>query len=1178
MLSVHTSNDPERLVDALVDELRDVEDFGAWGLLHSAQLIVPSAALRRWLGLAVARRFGVSANLGATYLDRLVAEGLDPDELVLGPEELTLLVAAELVPERLADPELVPLRRYLALDRDPPASAAEVERRRVQLASRVAKRLLDLDRERPRLTKAWEGGDPAPAQLVPSEAAQAKAEPWLRILWLRLFGPEGAIAQVRAESERVALRPSETLERLPGSDEPLHVFGLLPLGQHDRALLLRLARQREVHLYSLAPAAVFHEDLPEAERAVVARLAERAEGASPAEAPLLELWEGAGRRQLLGWEAACRAAQVELRWRPRFAAPEAETLLASLQRDLLARAPSATEPAEPDRSLEVLACATPQREVEAVAERIWELVGAEEGLRFDEVALVLPRRERETYASHVLSVFREAGDLPVSLQGLAPPGASRLREGAELLIGLPQAGDTRDELLRVLLHPNLQAGLPEAEPARWLDACERLGILRGLDREDHAGTYVTQDLYSWDQGARRLGLGTFAPGGDEAPFVELGDGDYLPADLEGDELEQAGLLVTLVRSLIADLRYARGQRLPLSEWARFLHALVDSYLRPAGEDEEQLYGRLLGELRSLEACDLTGEPVSYALALSLAQSRLSGLELISRPLQEGVTVTTLERARLIPYRTVFVLGLGERGFPASEHRDVLDLRQAARLPGDLDPGERDRFLFLELLATTRERLTLSYVARDPLSGDDLLPSPVIRELFGAMSRAGALSEPPVRRERLRRYDASYLPAPLGSGQGGAVLRETWEEARSAALRGDLQRAAGALIPRGRERLLALDPEVRAPLREHLRLTPPARAEGFREGERVRVSIGSLRKFLECPLQAWAKYRLGLRESDERDPLVHTDEPFVPDRLTESNALRVAFWAALRRSREEGGEPGQLLAEAYAEVARRAELRAEFPTGLFREVLERRHRAQLETWWHVASTRLKERLPQVEPAHFGVGDGTQGHALPALALPVNLSTPAGQVSLVAEVVGTTQRRIPADGGFLHVVTGGMADHHYVHAFLDHALLAAAGEWQSDQPFEIDVCPKERILLATNNVKVQPLTQGEAQDYLRALLSDFLGGPHEVFFPLDATLPFLREQSGEDEPDADPEGALQEELERTRDAFGSIRSDWGPARGARQTPTPRSSYSLATRRLGPFVERSEWIQKKKGRKRK
>lgn len=1176
MLSVHRSNDPEELVDALVAELRGVAGYDAWGLLHPAQLVVPSAALRRWLSLAVARRCGVSANLGATYLDRLVAAGLAEDERRLGTEELTLLLSAELRPERLAGPEWAPLRRYLGCDRDPAPSPDEAERRRVQLAGRLARRLLDLDRERPGLIAAWERGAAAPLELLPPGAVQAEAEPWLRLLWLRLFAPTGRVAQLEADSGRAALRPSQALARLPSAGAPLHVFGLLPFGQHERRVVLRLARAREVHLYSLAPAAALAEDLPEAEAALAARLAAPGEGAEPAPAPLLALWEGAGRRQALGWEAACQAEGVELRWRPRFAPPAAASLLGTLQRDLLTRAPAAAAPLEPDRSLEGLACATPQREVEAVAERIWELVRADPALRFDELALILPRRQREAYASHVLSVFQEAGDLPVSLQGLAPPGASRLREGAELLLGLPQAGDTRDELLRVLLHPNLQAGLPGAEPARWLDACERLGILRGLDREDHAGTYVTQDLYSWDQGARRLGLGAFAPGGDEAAFVRLDEGDYLPAELEGDELEQAGLLVTLIRSLIADLRYARGRRLPLGEWARFLHALVESYLRPASDDEEQLYGRLLGELRSLEACDLSGEAVSYALALSLAQGRLAQLELVSRPLREGVTLTTLERARLIPYKAVFVLGLGEEGFPASAQRDVLDLRQAAPQPGDLDPGERDRFLFLELLATTRERLTLSYVARDPLSGDALLPSPVLRELFGGLVRAGYLAEPPVRRERLRRYDPRYLAAPLGTAERPAVLREAWEEARSVALRGDLQRAAGALIPRGRERLLALDPGVRGALRAQLRLTPPAPAEGFREGERVRVSLSALRKFLECPLQAWAAYRLGLSEREERDPLVRTSEPFSPERLAESVALRAAFWTALERFRDQGGQPSEHLGAAYAEVARRAELRAEFPTGLFREVLAARHLDQLETWWHVASTRLRDRLPRVQSASFGVGEGASARALPPLALPLTLDARGGPVSIVAEVVGTTRRLIPDEGGFLHVVTGGLAEHHYLHAFLDHALLAAAGEWQSDQPFELDVCPRERIRLSINNVWIErPLTQAEARDYLRGLLGDFLGGPHELFLPLDAALPFLRGEAAA--PSADPEGALQEALERARRAFGAIRSDWGPARSPRQAPAQRPSLPLVTRRLGPYVERSR-VNRQESRRRR
>ena len=58
----------------------------------------------------------------------------------------------------------------------------------------------------------------------------------------------------------------------------------------------------------------------------------------------------------------------------------------------------------------------------------------------------------------------------------------------------------------------------------------------------------------------------------------------------------------------------------------------------------------------------------------------------------------------------------------------MDLRLSRRKAGDVTPTERDRYLFLETLLAARERIGLSYTARDTKTGDQLEPSSIVREL------------------------------------------------------------------------------------------------------------------------------------------------------------------------------------------------------------------------------------------------------------------------------------------------------------------------------------------------------------------------------------------------------------------------------------------------------------------
>ena len=67
----------------------------------------------------------------------------------------------------------------------------------------------------------------------------------------------------------------------------------------------------------------------------------------------------------------------------------------------------------------------------------------------------------------------------------------------------------------------------------------------------------------------------------------------------------------------------------------------------------------------------------------------------------------------------------------------------------------------------RERLYLSYVARDAQTGDELAPSAVVHELVRHLDR-GRTGDPLkvwVEKQPLRRFDESYFTgqAPMGSG-------------------------------------------------------------------------------------------------------------------------------------------------------------------------------------------------------------------------------------------------------------------------------------------------------------------------------------------------------------------------------------------------------------------------------
>ena len=131
------------------------------------------------------------------------------------------------------------------------------------------------------------------------------------------------------------------------------------------------------------------------------------------------------------------------------------------------------------------------------------------------------------------------------------------------------------------------------------------------------------------------------------------------------------------------------------------------------------------------------------------------------------------------------LGLGEGAFPARDTRDTLDLRLERRQVGDVRASERDKYMFLEVLLSARDALSVSWVARDPHTGDAIPPSPVVGLLMDTLRRSYLSAEEAaglVERHALFRHEPLDPGSPFAEAHTEAWLRQLGRLAR-VALRG-----------------------------------------------------------------------------------------------------------------------------------------------------------------------------------------------------------------------------------------------------------------------------------------------------------------------------------------------------------------------------------------------------------
>ena len=151
-------------------------------------------------------------------------------------------------------------------------------------------------------------------------------------------------------------------------------------------------------------------------------------------------------------------------------------------------------------------------------------------------------------------------------------------------------------------------------------------------------------------------------------------------------------------------------------------------------------------------------------------------------LVDGVVVSTFLPMRAIPFRVIFIAGLGEKQFPAADRKNLLDLRQARRRAGDVSPREQDNYMFLETLLSARDKLYLSYVSRDELTGDRLEPSSVVLELQHVLERGylpNAVLEQKIKERtyRLRRYDDPHTRQASPAAEREHSVRELGNDLR-----------------------------------------------------------------------------------------------------------------------------------------------------------------------------------------------------------------------------------------------------------------------------------------------------------------------------------------------------------------------------------------------------------------
>ena len=1163
MIRVCTSHRTEVLLDAFVQHLS--EERKRTGPMAPVHVVVPNRNVETYLRLKVAEHCGIAANLETTFLRKFltgIIEQAVPDTRVADAAHVEGHLLALLHDDTLlAEPSLAHVRAYLTAagaDRD------ALDRRRCQLAVALAQLFEEYAGSRPEMLAAW-ASDVADV----ARAAEPGLEVWQRALWRAVFGPDGRLARqaaangLRYQALDALWREAMGKKPVPFAGKTLHVFGLSYIATTYHRMLATLARESTIYVYTLNPC----------------REAESELSAEPdlstddpyglGREPALRRWARPGRENLR-LLAACPGATVEARFPE--CAGEGATLLRRLQSDIVKRrVPEKIVVARdaPDDSLRVLPCPSLRRELEVVAAEIWNLVRRDASLRLCDVAVIVPEGSKDLYLAQLSAVFGESCDLPHNVADLPAASAHQVAEAIELLLRLPFSTFTRKDLLPLVTHPCLMARFPKATPESWRELAHELGIVRGADRSDLAGSYITRDLFTWDQGLRRLALGALLDGGNPdqvEPLVVAGE-TYLPGPPLDSDDEGLGFGL-LVRSLLADARFAAGgtktPERPLGDWLDFIRGMVESYLAiDEGDGAGQaVVAHFLAEIEDLRNIGLGDWPISFRVAAELAKRALAALPWSrGHYLASGVTVASFVPMRAIPFRAVFVLGLGQEAFPRPAGRHELDLRGGRRKVGDVDRREQDLYMFLETLLSARDHVGLSYVARDEITGDELPCSPALLELRVILQ--GYLD--PAQLALLFCDDVKARP-PLRRYDDVAQRREVLPAAEAEHRAKDL----GQRLARGEPLAKSATPRV---------ATSPAASKSESRGPLV-IPISVLRRFIEDPLQGSARFRLGMYEDEDRAPADIEDEPFDMDNRGRSSLVRATMTGAILAAQAVPAWP-EVLA-AYTRRASAVELAGRCPTGLFRAASTQGEKDLLRAWHQELPDILGQGRADCQVFRPRPLAG-QGPAPSRKAGIVYCPAPSFSVAVPGAAGGLDLRVAGQTGLYAHVAEGrgttlcftcrketwnAGAVREDLRAFLDYVVLTAAGAARPGHRSAIfhtkDGQGEVRVL------GFRPLECARARDYLLRLCADLVTGAldedgaatgvHPYLLPHEAVLASRHKQT----PLFDEIDKLCVEDENRGTSFSSLRGPVPRVVERYAPPSAEEARRMVEERFGLFFE--------------
>lgn len=409
------------------------------------------------------------------------------------------------------------------------------------------------------------------------------------------------------------------------------------------------------------------------------------------------------------------------------------TLLRALQTDILLMRSKAEKVILPiDKSIQIHQASNYEREVEVLYDSLLGLFDQNKDLLPSDIAVYVAHMGH--YVPHIENIFRDS-KLEIFIHHYSFAVNNQVLKAVFDLLEFHESRVDEQKLLELFCHPAFakRFNLTSETLYSWRQWVEELGPFWGYDslhQESHLHNNYNQEtqkpsaLGSWQEFIDKL-LHYLC--------INHSKQSLLPyaSTVSFSQAEEINQFVELLYSLKSDLEILSKEKKSLSQWAKYVRCLIESYFLFEEESAAQLQ-KIGDSLRSFEMNYREFEEEVYDFSTFYYYLKKEWVDAFVKNSQtqlEVIQFYSLFEAAAMPAKYSFILGLNEVDFPRPYKEHPLSLvKQLMKRSEFPIVTDYDRYLFLEILLCSSHGVYLSYLGYNPKNLKPASPSIVITEL------------------------------------------------------------------------------------------------------------------------------------------------------------------------------------------------------------------------------------------------------------------------------------------------------------------------------------------------------------------------------------------------------------------------------------------------------------------